>query len=76
MFRIPEDLYLLQTTLLEEWMLLGFLSTINRFFPDVISPSNQLFNYIPNLHPVILGVNVFGTNTRETVRKVQSAIRI
>ena len=25
---------------------LSFLSTIYRFFPDVISPSNQLFNYI------------------------------
>jgi putative hemolysin len=48
---------------------LGFLSTIHRFFPNVISPSNQLFNYIPNLHPVILGVNVFGTNTKNTVEK-------
>jgi putative hemolysin len=48
---------------------LAFLSTIHRFFPDVISPSNQLFNFIPNLHQIILGVNVFGTNTRETVEK-------
>ena len=48
---------------------LSFLSAIHRFFPDVISPSNQLFNYIPNLHPVILGVNVFGTNTKGTVEK-------
>jgi putative hemolysin len=48
---------------------LSFLSTIYRFFPNVISPSNQLFNYIPNLHPVILGVNVFGINTKETVEK-------
>jgi len=48
---------------------MAFLSTIYSFFPDVISPSNQLFNYIPNLHPVILGVNVFGTNTKETVEK-------
>jgi len=45
---------------------LSFLSLIYRFFPDVISPSNQLFNYIPHLHPVILGVNVFGVNTKET----------
>ena len=49
---------------------LAFLSTIDRFFPDVISPSNDLFNYIPNLHPVILGVNVFGTNTKETVTRL------
>ncbi len=48
---------------------LAFLSTIHRYFPDVISPSNELFNYIPNLHPVILGVNVFGTNTKNTVEK-------
>jgi putative hemolysin len=49
---------------------LSFLSTIGRFFPDVVSPSNDLFNYIPNLHPVILGVNVFGTNTKDTVGKL------
>jgi putative hemolysin len=49
---------------------LSFLSTIYRFYPDVISPSNQLFNYIPNLQPVILGVNVFGTNTKETAGRL------
>jgi putative hemolysin len=48
---------------------LAFLSTIYRYFPDVISPSNELFKYIPNLKPVILGVNVFGTNTKDTVEK-------
>ncbi|HUX56907.1 MAG TPA: 1-acyl-sn-glycerol-3-phosphate acyltransferase [Bacteroidales bacterium] len=48
---------------------LAFLSAIYRFFPNVISPSNQLFSYIPNLKPVILGVNVFGTNTKDTVEK-------
>jgi len=48
---------------------LAFLSTIYSYFPDVISPSNQLFNYIPHLHPVILGVNVFGSNTKDTVEK-------
>jgi putative hemolysin len=48
---------------------LAFLSTIYSHFPDVISPSNQLFNYIPHLRPVILGVNVFGTNTKETAEK-------
>ncbi|OFY65807.1 MAG: hypothetical protein A2Y71_08340 [Bacteroidetes bacterium RBG_13_42_15] len=49
---------------------LAFLSMIYRFYPDVISPSNELFNYIPNLHPVILGINVFGKNTRETTEKL------
>ncbi len=48
---------------------LAFLSIIHRFFPDVVSPSNELFNYIPNLRPVILGVNVFGINTKNTVEK-------
>ncbi len=48
---------------------LAFLSTIFSFFPNVISPSNQLFKYIPQLQPVILGVNVFGTNTKDTVEK-------
>jgi putative hemolysin len=46
---------------------LAFFSTVHKFFREVISPSNQLFNYIPNLKPVILGVNVFGINTKETV---------
>jgi putative hemolysin len=49
---------------------LSFLSTIYRFFPNVISPSNQLLTYIPNLRPVMLGVNVFGINTKETVEKL------
>lgn len=49
---------------------LAFLSMIARYFPDVISPSNELFGYIPQLHPVILGVNVFGKNTRETAEKL------
>ena len=48
---------------------LAFLSTIYKFHSNVISPSNQLFNYIPNLKPVILGVNVFGTNTKDTVER-------
>ncbi|HLN55637.1 MAG TPA: 1-acyl-sn-glycerol-3-phosphate acyltransferase [Bacteroidales bacterium] len=49
---------------------LAFLSMIDRYYPDVISPSNELFNYIPQLHPVILGVNVFGKNTKETAEKL------
>jgi putative hemolysin len=49
---------------------LSFFSTIYRHFPNVISPSNQLLNYIPNLQPVMLGVNVFGTNTRDTAEKI------
>ncbi len=48
---------------------LAFLSTIYRFYPDVISPSNELFNYVPNLKPIVLGINVFGINTKETAEK-------
>jgi putative hemolysin len=51
---------------------LSFLSMIYDHFPDVISPSNDLFNYIPNLNPVCLGVNVFGMNTKETAEKLNS----
>ncbi|MGE5420642.1 MAG: 1-acyl-sn-glycerol-3-phosphate acyltransferase [Chloroflexota bacterium] len=49
---------------------LAFLSMIDRYYPDVVSPSNELFNYIAQLHPVILGVNVFGKNTKETAEKL------
>jgi putative hemolysin len=31
---------------------------------NVKSPSNELFNYVPNLRPLILGVNVFGRNSK------------
>lgn len=51
---------------------LSFLSMIYDSFPDVISPSNDLFNYIPNLNPVCLGVNVFGMNTKETAEKLNA----
>lgn len=49
---------------------LSFLSMIHRFFPDVVSPSNELFGYIPQLRPLIVGVNVFGKNTKETAEKL------
>ncbi len=35
-----------------------------------VSPSNELFEYIPNLHSVITGVNVFGTNPKERARQL------
>lgn len=49
---------------------LSFLSTIYRFFPKVVSPSNELFKNIPQLEPVVLGINVFGKNTKETAEKL------
>ncbi len=35
-----------------------------------LSPSNELFEYIPNLHSVIMGVNVFGPNPKERARQL------
>jgi len=49
---------------------LSFLSVISRHFSDVISPSNQLFNYIPNLRCLIIGLDVFGHATKETARQL------
>jgi len=49
---------------------LSFLHTIHRFFPDVISPSNEMLTLIQNLQPVLLGINVFGKNSKETVEKL------
>jgi putative hemolysin len=49
---------------------LAFLSMIHRHFPDVVSPSNEMLNHIPNLRPLLIGINVFGKNTRETVEKL------
>jgi putative hemolysin len=43
---------------------------IYNFFPKVVSPSNEFLTRIPNLQPVILGINVFGKNTKETAGKL------
>ena len=45
---------------------LAILNMIYRFFPYVVSPSNELLEIIPNLRPLLLGINVFGKNTKET----------
>ncbi len=49
---------------------LSILSTIYRHFHKVVSPSNELFENIPQLVPIVLGINVFGKNTRETAEKL------
>ena len=49
---------------------MAFLSMIYRFYPDVISPSNRLLYTIPNLRSLMLPINVFGKNTRETAQKL------
>jgi hypothetical protein len=50
---------------------LTFFNAAYRFFPDIVSPSNELLSLIPNFRPLILGLNVFGKNTKETVVKLQ-----
>jgi 1-acyl-sn-glycerol-3-phosphate acyltransferase len=46
---------------------LAFFSMIYDHFPVVISPVNSLLSRIPNLEPLILAINAFGKNSRETV---------
>ncbi len=53
----------------------AFYSFIYRFFPEVMSPTNELLNQIPNLRPVMLGINVFGKNTREIASKIDELFR-
>ena len=49
---------------------LAFFSMIYKSFPEVVSPSNEMLARIPNLRPLMLGINVFGKNTRETTEKI------
>jgi 1-acyl-sn-glycerol-3-phosphate acyltransferase len=49
---------------------MALCSIIYRYFPQVISPSNEMLNQIPNLKPLILGINVFGKNSRETIERI------
>ena len=49
---------------------LSFLKAIHRFFQGVVSPSNEMLSLIQNLQPVLLGINVFGKNSRETAEKL------
>jgi len=49
---------------------MSILSAIYRFFPDLISPSNEILGAIPNIRSLMLGLNVFGKNTRETAQKL------
>jgi putative hemolysin len=49
---------------------LAIFDVVGRFFPNVISPSNELLLTIPNLHNLLLGLNVFGKQKKETVAKL------
>ena len=52
---------------------IAYLQVIHRLQGSVVSPSNMLFEYIPNLRPLIVGINVFSQNTREQIRAVNEA---
>jgi putative hemolysin len=49
---------------------LAICVAIGRKFGGVISPANELLSIIPNLKPLLLGVNVFGRNSKETAQKL------
>jgi putative hemolysin len=53
---------------------LAIMSTIYSHFPDIMSPANELLNIIPNLQPIVFGVNVFGKATRETALKLNELL--
>lgn len=50
---------------------LAIFNMIYRFFPDIVSPANELLYTIPNIRPLMLGLNLFGKNTKETALKLQ-----
>ncbi len=52
---------------------LSFLYLIDKLHGKVISPSNELFENIPNLSSLIVGVNVFGHNTKAKAMAVNAA---
>ncbi len=39
----------------------------------VVSPSNEIFEFIPNLHPLIVGIDVFEPNTKQKIKKINEA---
>jgi putative hemolysin len=49
---------------------LSIFSTIYKYYPSVVSPANQLLNYIPNLRPLVFGLDVFGKASRDTASKL------
>ncbi|MFW5707076.1 MAG: hypothetical protein ACOC12_04080 [Bacteroidota bacterium] len=54
---------------------LSFLHCIHKVKGNVISPSNQFFDYDPNLAPLVVGVNVFGNTSRDQTRAINKAFQ-
>jgi 1-acyl-sn-glycerol-3-phosphate acyltransferase len=49
---------------------LAFFSSAGRVCPKIISPSNQILSIIPNIRELMVGLNVFGRQTKETAAKL------
>ncbi len=49
---------------------MSFFGAIGDVYPDIISPANELLWHIPNMRPLIFGLNVFGKTSRETAVKL------
>jgi 1-acyl-sn-glycerol-3-phosphate acyltransferase len=49
---------------------LAFFSSAGRVCPNIISPSNQILSVIPNIRELMVGLNVFGRQTKETAAKL------
>lgn len=49
---------------------MAFFSVIYRHFAEVVSPANELLNYIPNLRPLFLSLDVFGRISREAAKQL------
>ncbi len=51
---------------------LSIYCTIFHHYKDIVSPANELLNSIPNLRPLVLGLNVFGKNNREVAARIDN----
>lgn len=49
---------------------LAFFGASGTRYPSMISPSNQLLYNVPNIRPLMVPLNVFGRNTKETSLKL------
>jgi putative hemolysin len=49
---------------------MSVLSMIYKHYSDIVAPANEILKIIPNLHPLIYGVNVFGKTSKERALKL------
>jgi len=49
---------------------LSLFSSAGSVCPNIISPSNQVLSIIPNIRDLMVGLNVFGRQTKETAAKL------